>query len=63
MDSPLIVSHYRAYSRDLTLRYADPEEFIPERFLKDGRLDPTVLDPNMIAFGYGRRWVWLELVW
>jgi cytochrome P450 len=40
--------------------YSDPDEFKPERFLKtnaDGayELDPTVLDPRTIAFGFGRR--------
>ncbi len=46
----------RAYSRDLK-HYADPEEFRPERFLKDGQLDHSVLDPSLMAFGYGRRCV------
>ncbi|KAF9044301.1 cytochrome P450 [Panaeolus papilionaceus] len=35
--------------------YKDPHEYIPDRFLKDGQLDPTVRDPNVAAFGYGRR--------
>ena len=31
-------------------------EFKPERFLnKDGKLDPNVMDPNVAAFGFGRR--------
>lgn len=30
---------------------------MPERFLKDGRLNPDVRDPATIAFGYGRRYV------
>ncbi|KAJ3487183.1 hypothetical protein NLI96_g3707 [Meripilus lineatus] len=35
--------------------YPSPEEFKPERFLKDGRLDPTIRSPLTIAFGFGRR--------
>lgn len=36
--------------------YPDPEHFKPERFIgKDGALDPTVLDPDAIVFGFGRR--------
>ncbi|KAJ3552268.1 hypothetical protein NP233_g12920 [Leucocoprinus birnbaumii] len=34
--------------------YKDPLEFRPERFLKDGKIDPGVRDP-MNAFGFGRR--------
>ncbi|RPD52912.1 cytochrome P450 [Lentinus tigrinus ALCF2SS1-7] len=50
----IVVSNIWAYSRD-PRHYTDPEEFRPERFLKDGQLDHSVLDPGMIAFGYGRR--------
>ncbi|KAK7678447.1 hypothetical protein QCA50_018507 [Cerrena zonata] len=35
--------------------YPDPEEFKPERFIKDGKLDPNVRDPLTLAFGFGRR--------
>ena len=35
--------------------YPEPEEFRPERFLKDGKLDPEVRDPATVAFGFGRR--------
>ncbi|KAF5353990.1 hypothetical protein D9756_007074 [Leucocoprinus leucothites] len=35
--------------------YEDPHSFKPERFLKDGKLDPNVRDPSVAAFGYGRR--------
>ena len=30
-------------------------EFRPERFLKDGKIDPGALDPEDVAFGFGRR--------
>ncbi|KAH9893509.1 cytochrome P450 [Cubamyces lactineus] len=35
--------------------YARPEAFIPDRYLKDGKMDPDVFDPAIIAFGSGRR--------
>ena len=38
-------------------QYPEPHEFKPERFLKDGVLDPTVQDPDSAAFGFGRRYV------
>ena len=34
-------------------------EYQPERYLKDGKLNPDVIDPESVAFGYGRRWVYL----
>ncbi|KDQ53918.1 hypothetical protein JAAARDRAFT_416633 [Jaapia argillacea MUCL 33604] len=37
------------------IAYPEPEEFKPERFLKDGELNPAVRDPDTAAFGYGRR--------
>ncbi|PIL22985.1 cytochrome P450 [Ganoderma sinense ZZ0214-1] len=35
--------------------YENPEEFHPERFLRDGKLDPSVRDPSDFIFGFGRR--------
>ncbi|KDQ53896.1 hypothetical protein JAAARDRAFT_38867 [Jaapia argillacea MUCL 33604] len=35
--------------------YPEPEKFKPERFLKDGKLNPEVRDPSVAAFGFGRR--------
>jgi cytochrome P450 len=32
-----------------------PFECIPERYLKDGKLNPLVPDPEIAAFGHGRR--------
>ncbi|KAH6919314.1 cytochrome P450 [Coprinopsis sp. MPI-PUGE-AT-0042] len=37
--------------------YPNPFEFRPERFLKDGQLNPEVLDPESCGFGYGRRYL------
>ncbi|EMD40133.1 hypothetical protein CERSUDRAFT_151114 [Gelatoporia subvermispora B] len=33
----------------------DPEAFMPERFLKDGEINPEIRDPGVAAFGAGRR--------
>ncbi|KAJ2919015.1 hypothetical protein MD484_g1443, partial [Candolleomyces efflorescens] len=35
--------------------FENPMEFKPERYLKDGQFNPNVLDPEVAAFGYGRR--------
>ena len=35
--------------------YPDPFVFKPERFIKDGQINPNIRDPAMIAFGFGRR--------
>ena len=35
--------------------YPDPSAFKPERFIKDGQINPNIRDPAMIAFGFGRR--------
>lgn len=37
--------------------YKDPDEFRPERFIRDGKLDPNVRDPLAFVFGFGRRCV------
>ena len=39
------------------LDYPDPEKFFPDRYMKDGALNPDVRDPTTIAFGLGRRYV------
>ena len=35
--------------------YPDPSSFKPERYLKNGQLDPNIRDPALMAFGFGRR--------
>ncbi|KAI0373666.1 cytochrome P450 [Pilatotrama ljubarskyi] len=35
--------------------FAEPDEFRPERFIRDGKLNPDVLDPTTLVFGSGRR--------
>ena len=30
-------------------------KYEPERYLKDGKLNPDVIDPDSLAFGFGRR--------
>lgn len=35
--------------------FNNPMELQPERYLKDGKLNPDVIDPASVAFGYGRR--------
>ena len=37
--------------------YDNPMEYRPDRFLKDGKLNPDVVDPDSVAFGFGRRLV------
>ena len=34
-----------------------PFEFLPERYLKHGEIDPSVPDAEIAAFGFGRRLV------
>ena len=36
--------------------YENPDEFRPERFIRDGRLDNSVRDPFDYVFGFGRRY-------
>ncbi|KAI0739060.1 cytochrome P450 [Daedaleopsis nitida] len=50
----VILPNVWAMSRDPEA-YPEPEEFRPERFLRDGVHDPTVRDPRKYAFGFGRR--------
>ena len=35
--------------------FNNPQEFQPERYLRDGKLNPDARDPDCAAFGFGRR--------
>jgi cytochrome P450 len=35
--------------------FDDPMSFKPERYMKDGKIDPDVMGPDAASFGYGRR--------
>ena len=37
--------------------FKNPMALEPERYLKDGKLNPDVLDSSDVAFGFGRRLV------
>jgi hypothetical protein len=39
--------------------FPEPESFNPDRFLKDGKLNPDVRSPESTAFGFGPRYVTL----
>ena len=51
-DPPISHPLRRAMLNDKEI-YPEPHVFRPERFLKDGKLDPNVRDP-VVAFGFGR---------
>ncbi|KZP04234.1 cytochrome P450 [Athelia psychrophila] len=50
----LVIPNSWAILNDPTV-YPDPSVFNPERFLRDGKIDPEVQDPQVAVFGYGRR--------
>ncbi len=52
----VVIANLYAFSRNERV-YPGPESFSPERFLKDGKIDPDVQDPSSFVFGYGRRYV------
>jgi len=43
--------------------YPEPQTYDPERFLKNGRLDSSVKDPEDRVFGSGRRYVLATATW
>ena len=49
-----VIQNIWAIFRDPNI-YPDPETFNPDRFLKDGKINPLVLNPEDRVFGAGRR--------
>ena len=49
-----VIQNIWAVFRDPNI-YPEPEAFNPDRFLKDGKLNPLVFDPEVRVFGAGRR--------
>ena len=56
--SVLIFFLFRSIVHDAK-HFDDPMKYQPERYLKDGILNPDVLDTDSIAFGFGRRLVYV----
>lgn len=50
----IIIANAWAMLHDETF-YPDPFAFNPDRFMKDGKLNPAMKDPTHAAFGFGRR--------
>ncbi|KAI0739092.1 O-methylsterigmatocystin oxidoreductase [Daedaleopsis nitida] len=50
----LLLANVWAMSRDPGM-YPNPEEFRPERYLRDSSINTDVRDPRKFAFGFGRR--------
>ncbi|KAF9463408.1 cytochrome P450 [Collybia nuda] len=50
----IVIANLWAMLHDETI-YPEPFKFNPDRFIKDGKLDPAVRDPEQVAFGFGRR--------
>ena len=53
---PLLTFLIRSILHDPKL-FNNPMKYDPERYLKDGKLNPDVMDPGSVAFGFGRRLV------
>ena len=56
---PVVKAALRIHARRSILHdekvYPEPETFNPEQFLENGRLNHDILDPQDVAFGFGRR--------
>jgi len=50
----IVIPNAWAMLHDETV-YPEPFEFKPERFMKDGQINPDVRDPDHAVFGFGRR--------
>ena len=53
-EGTIVMGNVSAIFRDPEV-YPDPNTFNPDRFLKDGKINPLVLNPESRAFGAGRR--------
>jgi cytochrome P450 len=53
-EGAIVVENVWGLLRDPNV-YPDPEAFNPDRFLKDGKINPLVFNPEDRAFGAGRR--------
>ena len=53
-EGAIVMGNVWAIFRDPEV-YPDPNTFNPDRFLKDGKINPLVLNPESRAFGAGRR--------
>ena len=53
-EGAIVIQNVWAICRDPNI-YPDPEAFNPDRFLKDGKIDPLVFNPEDRVFGTGRR--------
>ena len=52
--SSVLISLIRSILHDAET-FNNPMEYQPERYLKDGKLNPDAADPACVAFGFGRR--------
>ncbi|KAF9459105.1 cytochrome P450 [Collybia nuda] len=50
----IVVPNAWAMLHDETI-YPEPFRFNPDRFMKDGKINPAIRDPAHAAFGFGRR--------
>ncbi|EMD42005.1 hypothetical protein CERSUDRAFT_110546 [Gelatoporia subvermispora B] len=53
-EGSLVVGNSWAILHDKKM-YPDPLTYNPDRFMKDGKLNPDIRDPATAAFGFGRR--------
>ena len=53
-EGAIVIQNVWAICRDRSI-YPDPETFNPDRFLKDGKINPLIFNPEDRVFGTGRR--------